>query len=380
MAVGDLIKIINKLAELGYKHGYVSERTPKGMLINAGKPLKDITESDIEHVTKDAAVDKEKAIHFSAYYDCPNAEYALHVVPQYITQCAVQGLSVRACDVTDARALGAKLMPCRDNVMQITDRLIDDNAAMTDKGLYIVSDDVRELLQRLVMLEDAARLYASAAFSGRHSVVDKRTCRRLRAHAIRKHNITSDSELCRNGGGMCAILSDEGIKYRDNYSGDEVLLCKKTARFDIQRMVLAAFAIEGVACVNVTNSFHSLLMAATTIQDMAGRAIDCKASKDNIAALKQALADRGYCYITGIGLICAADSFQAAITLAKTVEKQAKTIAKEILAKLTPAEIVQGALNNRGNYIKLNDIEKATIISTDNIDSDTDINSNDDMQ
>lgn len=384
MNIEQLMNVINSLSAIGHESGYVSFRSDKGIIISPDKEFFKISDTDIEIVGKERNVNKEKAIHLTAYEMIADINVIIHVYPDFACRLQEANRSIYPYSATDARAIGAKLGNVIDNLHQITDSLKISRAALTPMGLFVAGATAEEAIERVEMIERAAKIeylinakrsmsktsqtgtvgdndsnktnnsdagiiekagFESAETSANaHSIAVKadknaykpRHLGYFKAKSIERAYInqdtletSTDTDFIGNYGYYSRL--DNGVLCAsDVHSGEEIILNAKTAKNKIFKLLLSLYngGYQGAAVVY--NGVNAVIMAG--YDDTEFIRID-KLKSDMTEAVGSVIKD-GYILISGYGVLALGEDIDSAIAHAKEIdEKCGEYIAQHVIAK-----------------------------------------------
>lgn len=352
MDIEQLMNTINSLSAVGYERGFVSFRSDKGIIISPEKEFFKVSESDIEIVGKERNVNKEKAIHLSAYERISDINAIIHVYSEYATKIAINNRSIYPYSATDARAIGAKLDCVIDNIEQICDSLMSSRAALTANGLFVAGVSEAETLERVDMIERAAKIEylinaerdiaepGGADLSGDNDKINDINAKKateasishddkpkhlgyIRAKCIERaylkgNNINSSENNSFIGGyGYYSRMDNDILCASDVHSGEEIILNAKTAKNKMLKLLLSLYdgGYQGTAVVY--NGENAVITAGLSNTGFAR--IDKLKVDDGV---KQLIRDNGYLLINGYGVLTLGDDMDSAFARALELESE----------------------------------------------------------
>lgn len=384
MNIEQLMNVINSLSAIGYESGYVSFRSDKGVIISPNKEFFKISDTDIEIVGKERNVNKEKAIHLTAYEIIADINVIIHVYPEFACRLQEANRSIYPYSATDARAIGAKLGNVIDNLHQITDSLKISRAALTPMGLFVAGATAEEAIERVEMIERAAKIeylinaerstskttqtgifgdndsnkanssdadtlektdFENAeTLVNAHSIVVKadknaykpRHLGYFQAKSIERAYLnldvlesSTDTDFIGNYGYYSRL--DNGVLCAsDVHSGEEIILNAKTAKNKIFKLLLSLYNGDFQGAAVVYNGENSVIVAG--YDDTEFIRID-KLKSDMTEAVGSVIKE-GYILISGYGVLALGEDIDSAITHAKEIDiKCGEYIAQYVIVK-----------------------------------------------
>lgn len=384
MDIVQLMNVINSLSAIGYESGYVSFRSEKGMIISPNKEFFKISDTDIEIVGKERNVNKEKATHLTAYERVSDINVIIHVYPEYACKLGVANRSIYPYSATDARALGAKLVCVKDNLYQITDSLSVSRAALTPNGLYVAGVTAEEAVERVEMIERAAKIeYLINAKSSISETIQNDTvgdnngkkANNRDTDALEKTN-SGSAEIADNPQNTAAKTDRNTYKPRrlgyfkaksieraylnqdatesstdtdfigqygyysrldngvlcasDVHSGEEIILNAKTAKNKIFKLLLALYNGEYQGAAVVYNGENAVIVAGYDDTDF----MRIDKLKSDFNEIADSILKEGYILISGYGVVALGDDIDSAMAHAKEIDsKCGEYIALHVIAE-----------------------------------------------
>lgn len=384
MNIEQLMNVINSLSAIGHESGYVSFRSDKGIIISPDKEFFKISDTDIEIVGKERNVNKEKAIHLTAYEMIADINVIIHVYPDFACRLQEANRSIYPYSATDARAIGAKLGNVIDNLHQITDSLKISRAALTPFGLFVAGATAEEAIERVEMIERAAKIeylinakrsmsktsqtgtvgdndsnktnnidagiiekagFESAETSANaHSIAVKadknaykpRHLGYFKAKSIERTYINQDTQETSTDTdfignyGYYSRLDNGVLCASDVHSGEEIILNAKTAKNKIFKLLLSLYNGDFQGAAVVYNGENAVIVAG--YDDTEFIRID-KLKSDMTEAVESVIKE-GYILISGYGVLALGEDIDSAIAHAKEIdEKCGEYIAQHVIAK-----------------------------------------------
>lgn len=352
MDIEQLMNTINSLSAVGYERGFVSFRSDKGIIISPEKEFFKISESDIEIVGKERNVNKEKAIHLTAYERISDINVIIHVYPEYASKIAINKRTIYPYSATDARAIGAKLSCVIDNVYQICDSLLSSRAALTPNGLFVAGVSAAEALERVEMIERAAKIEylinadrdiaesSGADLSGDNDIINDISAKKaieksinhdnkpkhlgyIRAKCIERAYLTEnkteppENKRFIGGYGYYSRMDNDVLCASDVHSGEEIILNDKTAKNKMLKLLLSLYDGEYKGSAVVYNGENAVIMAG--LKNTGFVRIDKLKVDDSV---KQLIRDNGYLLINGYGVLTLGDDMDSAFARALELESE----------------------------------------------------------
>lgn len=371
MDIEQLMNAINSLSAIGYESGYVSFRSDKGIIISPDKEFFKISDADIEIVGKERNVNKEKAIHLTAYERIADINAIIHVCPEYVCKLVAVKRNIYPYSETDARAIGSKLGCVLDNLYQISDSLKSSRAALTSIGLFVAGSTAQEAIERVEMIERAAKIeylihadrIASeinadlVADSGslnanseitetannkhiNNETMDSRPHKLHRlgyfkAKSIERAYLQSDrlnmpsNDNFIGGYGYYSRLDNGVLCASDVNSGEEIILNAKSANNKIFKLLLSIYDGEYQGAAVVYNGENAVIVAGYS--DTEFTRID--KLKSDLKGVADSILDKGYILINGYGVLALGEDVDSAIVHAKEIDdKCSEYIAHNVVA------------------------------------------------
>lgn len=383
MDIEKLMNVINSLSAIGYESGYVSFRSDKGIIISPDKEFFKISDADIEIVGKERNVNKEKAIHLTAYEKIADINAIIHVYPEYVCKLAAVKRAIYPYSATDARAIGAKLCCVLDNLYQISDSLKSSRAALTPVGLFVAGATAEEVIERVEMIERAAKIeyliHAEIIVDdiNDNAITDKENINadkkltaingeNVNSEVNEKANNKTDNAEKRNsrpykphklgyftaksieraylladrlnkpsnnsfvgGYGYYSRLDNGVLCASDVNSGEEIILNAKTAKNKIFKLLLSLYDGEYQGAAVIYNGENAVIVAG--YNDTEFMKID--RYKSDLKGLADSILDKGYILINGYGVLALGEDVDSAIVHAKEIDdKCSEYIAHNVIA------------------------------------------------
>lgn len=348
MDIEQLMNTINSLSAVGFECGFVSFRSDKGIIISPEKEFFKISESDIEIVGKERNVNKEKAVHLTAYERISDINVVIHVYPEFVGKITSLNRTIYPYSATDARAIGAKLKCIIDNISQICDSLMSSRAALTPNGLFVAGVSAAEALERVEMIERAAKIEYLvnadrdiAETSGEEGDDDtindsnakiaiETTINRdnkpkhlgyIKAKYIERAYLNGNiieptkSNSFIGGYGYYSRLDNDILCASDVQSGEEIILNAKTAKSKMLKLLLSLYDGKYQGSAVVYNGENAVIVAG--LSDTGFARIDKLKSDDSV---KQTILEKGYLLINGYGVLALGEDMDLAFARALEID------------------------------------------------------------
>lgn len=350
MDIEQLMNTINSLSAVGFERGFVSFRSDKGIIISPEKEFYTISESDIEIVGKERNVNKEKAVHLTAYEKISDINVIIHVYPEYAVKIASFNRTICPYSATDARAIGAKLKCVIDNFSQICDSLMSSRAALTPNGLFVAGTSAAEALERVEMIERAAKIeylinadrdiaeLSKAELTGGNDTLNDSSAKKdiekninrdnkpkhlgyIRAKSIERAYLIdnkiepTESNKFIGGYGYYSRLDNDVLCASDVHSGEEIILNAKTAKNKMLKLLLSLYDGVYQGSAVVYNGDNAVIVAG--FSDTGFTRID-KLKVD--VSVKQMILDKGYLLINGYGVLALGEDVDSAFARALEID------------------------------------------------------------
>lgn len=361
MDIEQLMNTINSLSAVGFESGFVSFRSDKGMIISPDKEFFKISDTDIEIVGKERNVNKEKAVHLTAYERISDINVIIHVYPEYTSKIALNNRAIYPYSATDARAIGAKLNCVLDNISQICDSILSSRAALTPNGLFVAGVSVAEALERVEMIERAAKIeylinadrdiaeLNGAELTGSNDIINDSSAKKVIENSINraekpkhlgyikakfieraylKGNNLKQSETNNfiGGYGYYSRLDNDVLCASDVHSGEEIILNAKTAKNKMLKLLLSLYDGEYKGSAVVYNGENAVIMAGLRNTEFAR--IDKLKVDDSV---KQSILDNGYLLINGYGVLALGEDMDTAFARAIEIDGECDELLRRIL-------------------------------------------------